>query len=122
MGPFADLETLESAIDFMREYVRISEAWLACEQSLNIRYESLLSDYDTEAARLLPFLGLRAADPTAQAVIDKYRPEQGRSEQKGTHFVKGQTGRYREKFTPEQQQLCIEAFGDYLERMQYPIP
>jgi hypothetical protein len=122
MGPFADLESIESSIEFMHEYVQISEAWLACEQSLNLRYEDLLGDYDTEASRLLEFFELNAEDPGLLSVVEQYRPKKGSTEQKGTHFVKGKIGRYREKFTPRQQQLCLEAFGDYLKRMGYPIP
>jgi len=122
VGSFADLETIERAIDFMCEYVQISESWLACEQSLNIRYENLLSDYDAEVGRLLAFFNLDAANPVLRSVIDKYRPDQGSSEQKGTHFVKGQIGRYRQKLTSQQQQLCLDAFGNYLGHMGYPIP
>jgi hypothetical protein len=120
-GPFADLESIESAIDFMREYVRISEAWLACKRALNIRYEDLLSDYDAQVARLMGFLGLKDDDSALVSIVDQYRPNKGSSEQKGTHFVKGKVGRYRQMFTFEQQQLCLDAFGDYLERMGYPM-
>jgi hypothetical protein len=119
LGPFSDLESFETAIDFMRKYVQISEAWLACEYSLDIRYEDLLRDYDVQVARLLDFLGLQAQSPSLQPIIDQYRPDKGHAGQKGTHFVKGKVGRYREKFTPEQQQLCLKAFGDYIERMGY---
>ncbi len=121
-GPFADLDSIEAAIDFMRSYIQISDDWLACELSLNLRYENLLLDYDTEVVRILDFFGLSRQNPGFQRIIEQYRPEQGSSEQKGTHFVKGKIGRYREKFTPEQQQLCLDAFGDYLERLGYPIP
>jgi hypothetical protein len=121
VGPFADLDSIETAIDFVREYIQISEAWLACERSLNLRYEDLLLDYDAQAVRILDFFGLSKDDPKFQSVIDQYRPDKGSSEQKGTHFVKGKIGRYREKFTPEQKQLCLDVFGDYLERMGYPI-
>ena len=120
-GPFADLDSIETAIDFMREYVQISEAWLACDASLNMRYEDLHSDYDTQVTRLITFLGLMDDDPVLAPVVDQYRPDKGSVEQKGTHFVKGKVGRYREKFTPAQQQLCLDAFGDYLERMGYPV-
>jgi len=125
-GPFADLDSIEAAIDFMKSYVQISEAWLACEESMNIRYESLLSDYDVLVTRLLDFLGLGdenqvLARPTLQGIIDQYRPDQGSTGLKGTHFVKGKVGRYREEFTPEQQRLCQEAFGDYIDRMGYPM-
>ncbi len=121
-GPFADLENIEAAIEFMREYVHISEAWLACDGSLNLRYEDLLSDYETQVVRLLEFFGMGFQDPALGTVIDQYRPDKGSSEQRGTHFVKGKVGRYRDRLTLEQQQLCLEAFGDYLERMGYPIP
>jgi len=121
-GPFADLENIEAAIEFMREYVQISEAWLACDGSLNLRYEDLFSDYDTQVARLLEFLKLGDQNPGLEAVINQYRPDKGSSEQRGTHFVKGKVGRYREKLTIGQQQLCLEAFGDYIEHMGYPIP
>jgi hypothetical protein len=120
VGPFADLDSIDTAIDFMREYIQISEAWLACEQSLNLQYEKLLLDYDAQAVRILDFFGLRTDEPKFQAIIDQYRPHRGSSEQKGTHFVKGKIGRYQEIFTPEQKQLCLDAFGDYLERMGYP--
>ena len=120
-GPFADLEDIEAAIDFMQEYVQISEAWLGCKHSLNLRYEDLLSDYDTQVARLLDFLNLEIEKPTLPTVIDQYRPDQGSAKQKGTHFVKGKVGRYRQKLTIQQQQLCQDVFGDYIERMGYPI-
>jgi hypothetical protein len=122
LGPFADLDTLESAIDFMREYIQISESWLDCEQSLNLRYEDLLLDYDAQAAGILEFFELSADNLRIRAVINQYRPDKGSSEQKGTHFVKGKIGRYREKLSSAQQQLCLEAFGDYLEREEYPVP
>ena len=120
-GPFTDLESIEAAIEFMREYVQISEAWLACDQSLNLRYEDLLSDYNAQVDTLIEFLGLMDEISVLQPIIDQYRPEQGSSQQRGTHFGKGKIGRYRQKLTYQQQQLCLEAFGDYLERMGYPL-
>ena len=121
IGAFSDIETIEQGIEFMREYIIISEIWLACPQALHVRYEDLLLDYDSEATRLVDFLNLDKTEPDIQQVIDRYRPEQGSSDQKGTHFVKGKIGGYREVFTPEQQRLCIDAFGNYLEQMGYPV-
>ena len=118
-GPFSDLESIETAIDFMREYVQISEAWLACEQSLSLRYEDLIRDYDNQVSRLLAFFALRKEDPALDPVIQKYRPDKGSADQRGTHFVKGKAGRYLEVFTPKQQQLCLDIFGNYLNRMGY---
>jgi hypothetical protein len=119
---FPYLSSIEKAIEFIKEYVQISEAWLASDQVLHVSYESFLTDYESEANRLMDFLFLDKDDPLVQAVIKKYSPEEGRSGLKGTHFVKGVRGRYRENLNAEQQQICLDVFGDYLDRMGYPIP
>jgi len=121
-GAFTDLITIEKAIDFMKEYVQISESWLACTQALHTRYEDLLLDYSKETRLLVEFLGLDPKEEAIQNVVDQYQPQKGSSAQVGTHFVQGKIGRYREKLTDEQQRICIEAFGPYLEKMGYPIP
>ncbi|MEA3349307.1 MAG: sulfotransferase domain-containing protein [Chloroflexota bacterium] len=120
-GEFSQLTSIEKAIDFMADYVRVSEAWLACEQALHIRYEDLLMGYETEAERLLAFLGIQKEAPGIGRIIDQYRPKRGRAEQKGTHFVKGKIGRHRQAFTEEQLERCVDEFGEYLERLGYPV-
>ncbi len=118
---FSRLTDFDAALEFMQEYVRISEAWLQVERALHTRYEALLSDYDLEAARLAAFLGLEAQTPAIQRVIAKFRPESAQPDQKGLHFNKGKTGRFREKMTPSEQAVLAEEFGPYLEKMAYPI-
>jgi hypothetical protein len=120
-GPFSQLTSIDKAIDFMADYVRISDAWLACPQALHVRYEDLLAEYDVEAQRLLDFLGIAAGAPGVQSVLDRYRPSQGSAEQRGTHFVKGKIGRHRQAFSEEQLARCEREFGDYLRRMNYPV-
>ena len=120
-GAFSELESIESAVVFMEEYIQISESWLAVESTLHTRYEDLLQSYIQEANRLVAFLGLDPDEPGVQAVIEKFHPQKGRGGQVGTHFVKGKIGRYREKLTPDQQRLCLDAFGPYLEKMGYPL-
>jgi hypothetical protein len=120
-GAFAHLTTIDKAIDFMSAYVDIAEAWLACERALHVRYESLLTHYDSEAARLLDFLGLGDSPVSLQAVVDRYRPERGQAGHRGTHFVKGKIGRYQDALTNEQKERCLDAFGDFLERLGYSL-
>ncbi len=108
----------------MLEYLRIWEAWSACDLVLHSRYEDLLTDYDREAARLVAFLGLEGSDPALRLVLDKYRPEQVRAEkeqatQKGIHFNKGKIGRFRQRLSPEEQAVLADKFGPYLTRMGY---
>lgn len=118
---FSHLTTFEITLDFMREYVRIWERWMAVKQSLHVRYEDLLIDYEGQAAHLVDSLGLKKT-PTIQAVLDRYRPRQAQStEQHGLHFRKGRIGRFRQVFTTEQLVACVEAFGSYLEKMGYEL-
>jgi hypothetical protein len=118
---FSHLVDFETALDFMKEYVRISEAWLAVPEALHCGYENLLADYDGEAGRLARFLRVEAGSPAIQAVIDRYRPEGASRETRGTHFNQGKTGRFRQKLSPEQQSLLAQCFGPYLEKMGYPL-
>jgi hypothetical protein len=118
---FSRLATLEKAGDFMRQYIRISEDWLACEQALHVRYEDLLHDYDSEAGRLVRFLHLEAGSETVRCVLEKHRPERGQAGQRGTHFSQGQAERFRQVFSPEQLASFNQIFQDYLERVGYSL-
>lgn len=118
---FTELTDFETALDFMQTYIRISEQWLDIPQALHTRYEDLLNAYDREAGRAAAFLGLDATQTEIAAVIDRYRPKGASADQKGLHFNKGRTGRFREKFSPEQQAQMAERFGPYLQRVGYPL-
>ncbi len=116
---FSHLDTIEKAIEFMAEYVRYWEAWTAIPQCHTVRYEDLKTRYAAEARRLAEFLGVNADSPPAKAVIERYRPDQARPGDRGLHFHKGVSGRFREALTPAQQQRCLEAFGETLVKMGY---
>lgn len=123
---FSHLTDFDKAVEFMLEYLRIWDAWSACDLVLHSRYEDLLTNYDREAARLVAFLKLDGNNPALRAVLDKYHPEQVRAEQaqatqKGIHFNKGKIGRFRQRLSPEQQAILADRFGPYLVRMGYEI-
>ncbi len=118
---FSHLVDFESALDFMRQYVEISEAWLDIPTVLHTSYEDLVENYDDEATRLAKFLDCSVESPGIQTVIEQYRPERGRQDQKGLHFNKGVRGRFREKMNLEQQTLLVNTFGNYLKRLNYPV-
>ena len=118
---FSQLVDFETSLDFMMRYVQIWEAWMGCKRALHTRYEDLLSNYEAEAEHLVRFLGLDWQRPGLQAVVKKYQPEQGQADQKGLHFNKGKTGRFRQKMTQDQQAILAEAFGPYLEKMGYSV-
>jgi len=118
---FSHLTDFNKSVEFMLGYVKIWEAWMQCEFALHTRYEDLLNQYDSEAMRLVKFLELDENSESVLAVLEKYRPEQARSEQKGVHFNKGKTGRFRQKMTQEQQDILTQKFSPYLKRMGYEV-
>jgi hypothetical protein len=119
---FSSLTDFDASLKFILDYVRISQQWLKVEAVLHTRYESLVEDYDVEAGRLVQFLGLDQNTPAIRVVIDHYRPaEASQADQKGLHFSKGKTGRFRQKYTAEQQAILAESLGAYLEETGYPI-
>ena len=119
---FSKLTTIEKAIDFMREYVAIWQAWMDVADLHSLRYEDLLSDYDAEVARLLDFLGTQDVEgEKVREVIDFYRPGQVGKDDKGLHFHKGQAERFRSALTAEQLDKANMAFGEDLKKMGYEI-
>jgi len=118
---FSHLVDFDTSLAFILEYVQISRAWLGVPQALHTRYESLVGDYDVEASRLLEFLGLDGERAEIRALVEKYRPEAARNEQKGLHFRQGKRGRFRQKYTEEQQAILTDRLGDYLLETGYEI-
>lgn len=119
-GAFSELITIEQAIEFMVDYVRISEQWLECKKALPCRYEDLLLDYSAEVKRLSDFLNIDQDDENVQKVIAGYQPKRGSGDQKGTHFKQGLIGRYKDHLSEEQKELCLQVFGPYLDRIGNP--
>ena len=108
--PQVDVEHLELA-------VRYSAADLTMQDMTGLRHLY----YQRTYARLAEFLNCDLNSADIQAVIEKYRPEHARQDQKGLHFNKGLRGRFRDKLTVEQQTTLANAFGAYLERLGYQI-
>jgi hypothetical protein len=117
---FSHLSDFEKSLDFMMDYVHIWEQWMGEKNVLIARYEDLLTDYDSEAKRLVEFLKLDGSRSNVQNVTEHYRP--GKSdEQQGLHFFKGKIGRFRESYTTEQQAVMNDRLGGYLSKMRYKI-
>ena len=116
---FSHLTDFDRSLDFITEYVRIWEAWMRQKDVLVSRYEDLLTNYDAESALIVKYLGLDANRAEVQKVVESYRPGNAEGQQ-GTHFFKGQIGRFRESYSLEQQQTMLARLGAYLSKMGYP--
>jgi hypothetical protein len=111
-------QTIESGIDWMENYLRTCWVdWQGYDSVLLLRYENLLEDFEATTAQLLDYLGLDPDCPDVAQVLSKYRP--GAEPQVGTHFHKGEIGRFRECLTPQQQEACNWRFAPYLREMGY---
>jgi len=117
---FSHLTDFQKSLDFILEYVHIWEKWMKEKDVLIARYEDLLTNYDNEVARLVPFLKLNPANLDVQKVIDSYRPGAAEGQQ-GLHFYKGKIGRFRDAYTPEEQAVMNEKLRPFLEKMGYPV-
>lgn len=118
---FSHLTDFNKTLDFFIEYVEGWEKWMQVPGVLKARYEDLLQAYDQEVGKLVHFLGLNPTDEAIKVVVEKYRPGGQVQGQQGTHFFKGQVGRFRERYSAEEQQILADKFGSYLGKMGYEI-
>jgi hypothetical protein len=117
---FSHLTDFQKSLDFIMDYVRIWERWTREKNVSLTRYEDLQTDYDNEVLRLVKFLKLNGDRPEVQKVIEGYH-QPVMDGQKGLHFNKGQIGRFREVYSPEQQATLKERMSPYLPRMGYEM-
>jgi hypothetical protein len=116
---FSHLTDFQKTLDFFVEYVEGWEKWMQIPAVFKARYEDLLQNYDNEAGKLAEFLGVDPASDNVKAVVEKYRPGGQVQGQQGTHFFKGQVGRFRERYSAQEQQILADKFGKTLRKMGY---
>ncbi len=118
---FSHLTDFPKTLNFFAEYVADWEKWMQVPAVLKARYEDLLQNYDAEAGKLVNFLGVSPASQAVNSVVEKYRPAGQVQGQQGTHFFKGQVGRFRERYSADEQKMLAEKFGPTLQKMGYEI-
>jgi len=116
---FSDLTDFDKSLTFIHEYVQIWGKWVNCEGVLLTRYEDLINNYEQEVEKLIIFLGFTVDNPSLVRVLEKNTPGRATSDQKGSHFSKGISGRFREAYSITQQEIINERIGRYLEIMGY---
>ena len=116
---FTHIKTLEDAVHFINPYIMIARGWISSRQTLVVRYEDLILDYDQEVNRLCGVVGINPETDAVQTIINKYHPGIQPQDQTGTHFVKGKIGRYKSALSESQLDLCDQLFGDFLNDFGY---
>lgn len=114
-----NFKTIDKGIDWMETYLKTCwEDWKRYESKLMIRYEDLLTDYAATTGKILEYLKIKPDNPVVEEILRKYQP--GAEPQEGTHFYKGEIGRFRSGLTAEQQVECNRRYAPYLAEMGYP--
>lgn len=116
---FSQLDSLESAAEFIDFYIMVWEAWSQCEGVLVVQYENFVANYDFELDRLRNFLQRDIQAQTANKIIERYRPEKGGAARTGIHFSQGEPERFRRVFSRSQLEKFTELFSPKLAAMGY---
>ncbi len=117
---FSHLTDFDRSLQFITDYVRIWEAWMKERNVLISRYEDLLTNYEAESARVVKYLGLEESRPEVRKVVEDFKPGNAEGQQ-GTHFFKGQIGRFRERYNDDEKKILLDRFGATLQRMGYDL-
>jgi hypothetical protein len=118
---FSALENFEDALQFILDYVRIADQWLALDSVHSLSYENFLNNYDDESKRLLDFLKADHPAPALSKVVAKYHPEAKNKESRGMHFQHGEAERFRSELTVDQLAQANQYLAPFLERLGYTI-
>jgi hypothetical protein len=111
-------ETIEIGIHWVDHYMHTCYPyWRRAVNTLQVRYEDILSGFEAQSERILDHLGLDKHSQEVQVLLEKYQP--GATPQVGTHFFKGEVGRFRQELLPEQLNLFEQHFAPYLDEMGY---
>ncbi len=113
------VENVETTIALGRE--------LYDDRFLVIRYEDLLTNGWAEMQKIWQFLGVQAIDPRLESVLQaemQENPDADWQNQKAGQIAqllrKGQSGSWREFFTPQEKALFLEKAGATLRAWGYP--
>jgi hypothetical protein len=117
---FSHLTDFDGSLAFILGYLHIWDKWMRQKRVFVCRYEDLLTNYESESARLISYLGLDGGQPNVREVLAHYRPDKAEDRQ-GTHFFKGRIGRFRDEYSVQQQGKLADRLASYLARMGYAV-
>ncbi len=121
---FGRFYTVKGAARWVRwRLIPVWEAYGRCDGVLITRYEDLLADSVGQLKRLADHLELDVSAEQIEKVVATYQQDeaiQGPFE-KLPFLNRGIVGRYKHALNPEEQELCRDRFGKYLQEMGYEV-
>jgi hypothetical protein len=118
---FARFVTIENSISLVKDYLAVWEKWTNFKNVLLVKYEDLVSDTLAELKRAADYLHINMETQRLEEIIRKYQPENLKNLGFPLHYNKGKPGRYKERMSGEEMELCNKHLGHYIERMGYSL-
>ncbi len=118
---FLELKTVEEATDFFQIYLDIWDEWEQAPNTLIIKYEMLLAEFNTTVDSIVSHLGLEIPQSKLIEVKEQFQPKQKPIKDHSTHFVHGVAHRYKQAFSADELSYLNNRLGPYLEKMGYEI-
>ena len=118
---FLKMQSVEDAAKFMDIYITAWRDWTSLKETLVLRYEDMLENYETCVGDILDYLGLKISENKLNEIISAYLPQKKPQDDVRIHFQHGKANRYREKFNEEELVFLASSFGSILQKMGYEI-
>jgi hypothetical protein len=118
-APFLKLKTVADSIEFMKIYMRNWEEWSSLENTLVLRYEDMLTDFEGTVDNIVSYLELNLDTTKIAEIMADYQPRQKPKSGKSIHLETGIAHRSKTEFSPQQLAELNEAYAPYLEKMGY---
>ena len=118
---FLKVQTVEDAIKFMEVYLEIWEGWRETENTLILRYEDMIENYDSCIERIISYLDLKLPGSKLSLIKSIYLPKQKPKEGVKIHFEHGKVNRFRDNFNQNELETLNNSYQQLLIKMGYEI-
>lgn len=116
---FLKLKSAADGIRFMDLYLQIWEDWSHQENTLVLRYEDMLTDYDASVDTIISYLDLSLSTNQISQIKENYLPRQKPESGEHIHLETGIAQRAKSEFGAEDLEQLNQAFAPYLKKMGY---
>lgn len=116
---FSHLTSFQMAMDFFEPYINDWAQWQKVEGIHITRYEDFLTNFENEAGQIVAYLGLDLQKKDILEIVQKNKPAGDVQAKQGTHFFKGQIGRFHEKYSEKDLAVFWDKFGQVVTKMGY---
>lgn len=116
---FARMIDFDKALKSVKGWAGIWSKYANMPGVLMLKYESMMERPIETTRAIEDFLDISINDETRKEILWKFSKNNPGGDQKGMHFNKAKTHRYKTEMTQEQKIKCQAVLGKYLDAMSY---